>query len=100
MLNPIEENYHKQPQVLSEMEKVIRIESKLCSCQQKILIVDDNAFNLMPIKLLLKDMKIDFTLVDQIKKGKVQSSLGSNILNSNLFSHSLSKFSSKSNKGE
>ena len=34
--------------------------------QKKILIVDDNVFNLLPIKLLMKDMKIDTTLIEKV----------------------------------
>ena len=44
-----------------------------CKCKQRILIVDDNCFNLMPIKLLLKDMKLDFSLIERIKNGTSQS---------------------------
>ena len=40
-----------------------------CKCKQKILIVDDNVFNLMPIKLILKEMKVDFAIIEMIKTG-------------------------------
>ena len=36
--------------------------------KRKILIVDDNVFNLMPIKLLLNEMKIHMNIVNKIKK--------------------------------
>ena len=47
--------------------------NKKCNCKQKILIVDDNVFNLLPIKLLLKDMKVDFGIIDFLKTGTPRS---------------------------
>lgn len=36
-----------------------------CDCVPKVLIVDDNSFNLMPIKYHLNKIKIDFNMVEE-----------------------------------
>ena len=39
-------------------------EENSCSCKPKILIVDDNAFNLFALKTLITNMNIAFSLIE------------------------------------
>ena len=43
-------------------------EENMCNCSPKILLVDDNLFNLMPLKMMIKRLKIDFDIVEDYKK--------------------------------
>ena len=43
-------------------------EENRCNCSPKILLVDDNLFNLMPLKMMIKRLKIDFDIVEDYKK--------------------------------
>ena len=38
-----------------------------CQCHPRILIVDDNSYNLLPLKFFLKDMHFDYEKIKQIQ---------------------------------
>lgn len=40
-------------------------DSILCKCQEKILIVDDSSFNLMPLRTILKRQTFNFEIIEQ-----------------------------------
>ena len=48
-----------------------------CQCKPRVLIVDDNQFNLFPLKHMIKNVQMDFDIVSDYKKN-----LGSSLLKS------------------
>ena len=45
-----------------------------CDCRPRILIVDDNEFNLMPLRLIIRDFFIDQDLLENGFRVKSQKS--------------------------
>ena len=41
-----------------------------CNCQPKVLIVDDNAFNMQTLKFFINDFEIDKDLLNIVKANK------------------------------
>ena len=40
--------------------------TQVCKCKPRILIVDDNEYNLMPLKFYIKEVKFDAKLIKKV----------------------------------
>lgn len=95
-INPLKSVYSSKPsgsdqQILSpEEEKEAYFELRpskkinlknICLCVPKVLIVDDNSFNLYPIRVMLNQFNVDFNLFDDYFQSK-QLTNKKNICNS------------------
>lgn len=46
---------------------------QVCKCKPRILIVDDNEYNLMPLKFFVKEVKFDTKLIKKVVSGASNS---------------------------
>lgn len=51
-----------------------------CECKQRILIVDDNEYNLMPLRYLIKEVKFNQKIMQKIMENSKYPDSSSNLL--------------------